>query len=133
MIISYAPASPLARVAVAASVAVFGLGTTAGLHWFTSPYVHCLYLNRDEGRLRARTLSLLGRPINTEFELADVSQPDTLHPLATFAARGRLYCVDVARFASDDALRTLMPWLVEKQADGGEQAGGGSSEGQQQQ
>jgi hypothetical protein len=106
-------ASPLARVAVALSVAGFGIGTTAALHWFTSPYVHELQRaaaaapaaaggaaepaqtssgGGEGGRLRAKTLSLFGRPRWAEFGVAEVEHPDSMRPLATFkvqAGEGR--------------------------------------------
>ena len=85
------------------------MGTTLGLQWFTSPYVHELQrVSRGSGSnsssgdnssdisssggsgddvLRARTLTLLGRPRWTEFRLSEVEYPDTLRPLATFKVR----------------------------------------------
>lgn len=110
-IVYLSDASPVARALVAVSVIGFGLGTTLGLHWFTSPYVHELqWVTRPagdagdpsdtageapSGRLRAKTLSLLGRQRWTEFELREVAHPDSMRPLATFkvCVRRRGSCV----------------------------------------
>ena len=81
-IVLLSDAPPLARAAVAVGVVGFGLGTTLGLHWFTSPYVHVLARRGDV--LRARTLTLLGRPRWSEFSLEEVRHPDSLRPLASF-------------------------------------------------
>ncbi|KAI8472571.1 MAG: hypothetical protein J3K34DRAFT_375973 [Monoraphidium minutum] len=108
-------ASPTARVLVAVSVAGFGVGTTLGLHWFTSPYVHELQLRRGGGgggggeALRAKTLTMLGRPRWAEFGLDEVQHPDSLRPLATFKARGRFYYIDRGSVADADLLQRLTP------------------------
>ncbi len=105
-IVHLSDASPVARALVAAGVVGFGVGTTAGLHWFTSPYVHELQRSSGGGssgsgeegegrqRLRARTLNMLGGARWAEFDLAEVEHPNSLRPLATFkvgAARGACF------------------------------------------
>jgi hypothetical protein len=105
-IVYLSDASPIARALVAVGVVGFGAGTTLGLQWFTSPYVHELRVSGAAAsssgggggggggldastRVRAKTLTLLGRPRWSEFRLGDVQHPDTLRPLATFQVSTR--------------------------------------------
>jgi hypothetical protein len=105
-IVTLSDASPVARALVAAGAVGFGVGTTAGLHWFTAPYVHELKLLTSASScagggapltasdvVRARTLTLLGRPRWTEFALGDVTHPDTMRPLVTFKVHVWRLCV----------------------------------------
>ena len=137
-IVALSDASPLARVGTAAAVCGFGLGTTLLLHVFTKPYVHTLQLRPAPpaatsaaaaaaavgdaaidsaaaapaplaGTLRAETLGLFGGRRWTEFDAAEVEHPDTLLPLATFAARGRVYYVDKDAVADAALLAALTP------------------------
>ncbi|GBF94473.1 hypothetical protein Rsub_07007 [Raphidocelis subcapitata] len=113
-IVLLSDAPPLARAAVAVSVVGFGLGTTLGLHWFTSPYVHVLARRGDA--LRARTLTLLGRPRWSEFSLAEVRHPDSLRPLASFKARGRFFYVDRGAMADAELAAALSPVSAAEEA-----------------
>ena len=61
VILTYSDAAPLARVGVAAGATMFGLLTTAALHWFTSPYVHELAVRRGADAARATTINVFGR------------------------------------------------------------------------
>ncbi|KAF8067367.1 hypothetical protein HT031_002415 [Scenedesmus sp. PABB004] len=132
LILSYSSASPIARVAVVTSVLGFAIITTGGLHWFTKPYVHALSRRAADGRLRATGLTFFGRRVSTEFDAAELAQPDGYHPLASFKARGRTYYVDRGSFADKALLARLMPW--EAPAPEGDSGGGaGAQQGQQQQ
>ena len=64
------------------------------LTWFTQPYVTRLRYERGTGSVEASTLTLLGRPRTDRFQLGEVQEAASMHPLTSFQARGRRYYVD---------------------------------------
>ena len=53
-----------------------------------------LVLDRERGVAHITTLSLLARPMAHEVQLSEFREPQTLRPLATFAAQGRIFFLD---------------------------------------
>ena len=79
------------------------------LTWFTQPYITRLRYERPTDTLEATTLTLLSKPRTDRFHLADVRPADTVHPLTSFAARGRLYYLDADNFSDKQLLARLVP------------------------
>jgi hypothetical protein len=105
--------SVAAKIALSSSVIAFGCFTTGALQpahaappagaltrcwpgllsWFASPYVLRLALGSG-GTAEITTLTLLARPETRTIRLSEMKEPQTLRPLATFAAQGRIFFVD---------------------------------------
>ena len=79
------------------------------LTWFTQPYITRLRYERPTDTLEATTLTLLSKPRTDRFHLADVRPADTVHPLTSFAARGRLSYLDADNFSDMQLLARLVP------------------------
>ncbi len=63
------------------------------LSWFASPYVLRLELG-DDDTATVTTLTLLARPQTSSIRRSEMREPQTLRPLATFAAQGRIFFID---------------------------------------
>ena len=63
------------------------------LSWFASPYVLRLELG-DDNTATVTTLTLLARPQTATILRSEMREPQTLRPLATFAAQGRIFFID---------------------------------------
>ncbi|EFN54418.1 hypothetical protein CHLNCDRAFT_135778 [Chlorella variabilis] len=81
----------------------------AALTWFTQPYVTRLRYERGTGSVEASTLTLLGRPRTDRFQLGEVQEAASMHPLTSFQARGRRYYVDAEHFGDKALLARLQP------------------------
>ncbi|KAI7840187.1 hypothetical protein COHA_005970 [Chlorella ohadii] len=109
-----------AKTSIVATLATFGVFTT-GLHlslfmfvvrpftrpqltWFTQPYVQRLRYDPATDTVEATTLSLLAQPRTDRFHLNEVTEADSVHPLTSFAARGRKYYVDAQNFPNQELL-----------------------------
>lgn len=101
--------SIMAKTSIVATLSSFGLFTTGLMHWFTSPYVLRLVHHPETDAVEVSCLNFLARPRTWRFSVADVSQPDTIHPLSTFAANGKVYYVDKDSFANKRLLERLAP------------------------
>eukprot|EP00878_Enallax_costatus_P003494 GHUV01003707.1.p1 GENE.GHUV01003707.1~~GHUV01003707.1.p1 ORF type:complete len:261 (+),score=87.29 GHUV01003707.1:632-1414(+) len=117
LIIQYSTASPIARVAVTTSVIAFAVTTTGGLHWFTKPYIHQLWYNKQQQSLKAQTMSLFGGTKWKQFSLSSVTEFNGIHPLANFKAESLTFYIDRGNFPDTELLRRLMPWVAADQAD----------------
>lgn len=110
LIMGLDPSSTLtAKVSIAGTLTSFGLFTTGLLHWFTSPYVHRLVHKPDEEAVEVTTLDVLGRPRSAAVPLAAVHEADSVHPLSSFAAGGKIYYLDRDHFADKSLLERLAP------------------------
>ena len=54
------------------------------LHWFVSPYVHTLRVDRASGNIEATRLNLFARPVTTRFRVEDAQFANTHRPQVTF-------------------------------------------------
>ncbi len=63
------------------------------LSWFASPYILRLSLGPDDVAA-VTTLTLLAQPRTSHIRLSEMREPQTLRPLATFAAQGRIFFID---------------------------------------
>ena len=86
--------SVAAKVALSGSVVAFGFFTTALLSYFSSPYILRLVLDTAGKQATITTMNFLGRPHTITLRLDEMREPQTLRPLATFAARGRIFFID---------------------------------------
>ena len=73
------------------------------LTWFTQPYVQRLRYDAATDSVEATTLSLVATPRVDRFHVGEAREADSVHPLASFQARGRRYYLDAANFG-DKAL-----------------------------
>lgn len=98
-----------AKASIAGSLASFGIFTTGLLHWFTSPYTHKLVHHPETDSVEITTLDVLGRSRTQTIKLADVSESDSVHPLSSFAAGGKIYYLDRDYFMDKALLERLAP------------------------
>lgn len=106
--------SLMAKGSLAATLSAFGFITTALLHWFTYPYVHELeYFEKKDGQryLKIKQLSFLAREKQEIIPLKDIEagEINSMHPLSTFMARGRVYYIDQDYFGDKELLKLLDP------------------------
>lgn len=83
----------VAKASLTATLAGFGTFTTGLLHWFVSPYVQTLSVDKAQGTVTARTLTLWGTPRSHAFHLKDVRSVDSMHPLTSFEVGGTAWGV----------------------------------------
>lgn len=100
---------PAASLALASSVAGFGILTTGALHWYTSPYVHEASYNSDSGEVEVETLTLFAGARRMRFHLSEVKYPDTFKPMSNFEVRGRPLFMDTSVLQDDDLRAALSP------------------------
>ena len=81
-----------AKVLITSTLMFFGVFTTALLQWFASPYI--IRLEVDGQRVSATTFNVLARPETKVFAIADMREAQTMRPLATFQAHGKVYYID---------------------------------------
>ena len=62
--------------------------------------------------MQATTLTLTARPRTDSFHVSEATAADTMHPLTSFAARGRLYYLDADHFPDKQLLAALVPDAV---------------------
>lgn len=98
-----------AKASIAATLGGFGIFTTGLLHWFTSPYVHRLEHLPKEDTIKVNSLDMLGRRKQRNIPLTEVSEAQSVHPLSSFAAGGKLYYVDADRFQDKELLARMVP------------------------
>ncbi|KAL6778155.1 hypothetical protein ACKKBG_A17135 [Auxenochlorella protothecoides x Auxenochlorella symbiontica] len=98
-----------AKGSIAATLGSFGAFTTGLLHWFVSPYVQRLEVDRRTGGVRAETLTLWGTDRCHAFHLSDVSAVSGVHPLTSFQALGKTFYVDPSHFGDKELLARLAP------------------------
>lgn len=96
--------TPLAKASVTAGLVCFGTFTTALLSWFVSPYV--IRLTVDGDKVCATTLNVLAQQRSSQFLISDMQEPQTMRPLATFQANGKIFFID-ANTADPDVLKRL--------------------------
>lgn len=106
-----AAATLSAKVSIAATLGGFGVFTTGLLHWFTKPYVHRLEYWQTGERVSLVSLNVLAVPQKIDFNLSEVQEPNTIHPLSTFAVRGRYYYIDGDNFGNDELFNKLAPHM----------------------
>lgn len=123
--------SATAKVSIAGTLGSFGVFTTGLLHWFTSPYVHRLVYDPSTDSADVTTLDLLARPRRQHINVAEAREAETMHPLSSFSAGGKIYYVDADHFANKELLKRLVPQPETpeegSEADGGDQHPAGSS------
>ncbi|KAK2079815.1 hypothetical protein QBZ16_002210 [Prototheca wickerhamii] len=98
-----------AKLSLTATLASFGVFTTGLLHWFVTPYVQRMEVNRATGDVTAEVLTLFGGSRQRTFNLADAQPTEGYNPLTTFQARGSAYYVDPAHFSDKEILARLAP------------------------
>ena len=106
--------SLMAKASLAATLSGFGFFTTYLLYWFTYPYVHELeYFEKRDGQryLKIKQLSFLAREKQEILPLQDIEagEINSMHPLSTFMARGRVYYIDRDYFGDKELLKLLDP------------------------
>lgn len=74
----------VAKASLASTLAAFGVFTTGLLHWFVSPYVQRLEVDKKTGAVTADVLTILGTPKRCTFHIADAEPVDGFHPLTSF-------------------------------------------------
>lgn len=73
-----------AKLSLTATLASFGVFTTGLLHWFVTPYVQRMEVNRATGDVTAEVLTLFGGSRQRTFNLADAQPTEGYNPLTTF-------------------------------------------------
>ena len=99
----------VAKGALASLMMLMSSGTTMGLHWFTSPYVHKLTWQKEADEVEVQLLTWMATSVTTRFKLTDVKHAETQRPLVTFEAGGRYYYVDKDTFPDAKLLAKLSP------------------------
>ncbi len=61
------------------------------------------------------SLNLLARPMRRRVGLDDIRHADTIHPMASFEALGKMYFVDPNNFPNVELLAKLTPVSAEEQ------------------
>lgn len=97
-----------AKTSVVVTLSTFGVFTTGIMHWFTSPYVHKLEYNPDDDSVQIVSLNLFAKPVKHRFHIAEVRQVDTVHPLSSFTAQGKMFYVDQDNFPDKRLLSRLI-------------------------
>lgn len=98
-----------AKASMAALMMLLSASTTAGLHWFSSPYVHKLEWRRGSSEADAELLSWLGTKVRRKISLAAVRPADTQRPLVSFAANGQYYYIEEEALEDTELLERLTP------------------------
>ena len=98
-----------ATVSIAGTLASFGIFTTGLLHWFTSPYTHKLVYDPKTESIDVTTLDMLGRSRTQTIKVADVKEADSVHPLSSFGADGKIFYLDKDYFVDKALLERLIP------------------------
>eukprot|EP00890_Picochlorum_soloecismus_P000118 jgi/Picsp_1/1106/NSC_04589-R1_protein len=111
--------SLMAKASLSATLSGFGLFTTYLLYWFTYPYVHELeyFEGRDGQRyLKIKQLNFFAREKQETIPLEDIEagEINSMHPLSTFMARGRVYYIDKDYFGDRELLKLLDPPMVKE-------------------
>eukprot|EP00271_Cylindrocystis_brebissonii_P004220 TRINITY_DN15843_c0_g1_i1.p1 TRINITY_DN15843_c0_g1~~TRINITY_DN15843_c0_g1_i1.p1 ORF type:complete len:437 (+),score=34.65 TRINITY_DN15843_c0_g1_i1:261-1571(+) len=101
--------SVIAKGTLASLMVILSASTTAGLHWFTSPYVHKLTWTPGERHVDVEILSWMATPIQREVRFADVQVAETARPLVTFEAEKNFYYIDKDAFPNAELLKKLNP------------------------
>lgn len=96
----------LGRVAVAGTVAFFGVCTTLFLNWACRPYITHLRFNKNTGDFVASTLSFFGRETQHKFHIDQV-KPASKLGFISFDAGKRSFYVQEDYFSDPDALDLL--------------------------
>eukprot|EP01025_Chloroclados_australasicus_P065158 TRINITY_DN8840_c0_g1_i1.p1 TRINITY_DN8840_c0_g1~~TRINITY_DN8840_c0_g1_i1.p1 ORF type:complete len:220 (+),score=12.46 TRINITY_DN8840_c0_g1_i1:62-721(+) len=108
LIVMFAAGTTPIKIITASSFCIFGAFTTGLLHWFTSPYVHQLKLNKESLEMSASTVSLFGGKVHTKFGLNEIEPPrDTYKPLATFRVGNKIMYVD-QEYVKDRRIAALL-------------------------
>jgi len=112
--------SLMAKASLAATLSGFGLFTTYLLYWFTYPYVHELeYFEGKDGQryLKIKQLNFLARERQETIPLQDIEagEINSMHPLSTFMARGRVYYIDRDYFGDKELLKLLDPSTIKEE------------------
>jgi hypothetical protein len=97
--------SEAAKLALSGTVIAFGCFTTGLLSFFSSPYVLRLALAAD-GACTVTTLNLLAKPTTVVLHVSEFREPQTVRPLATFTARGKVFFLD-GHVANEELLAAL--------------------------
>jgi hypothetical protein len=99
-----------AKLTICAVVDGFGVFTTALLQWFVSPYVLRMRVtdggggggggdrgdDRGDDVIAVDKLTLLGFTFTETFRASDMREADTMRPLVTWQANGKLHYVEMA-------------------------------------
>jgi hypothetical protein len=86
------------------------------LTWFTQPYVQRLRYEHGSDTVEVTTLSLLAQPRTDRFHVSEARDADSVHPLTSFQARGRLYYLDAEHFPDKALMARLVPQAAAAQA-----------------
>lgn len=97
-----------AKTGVVATLSSFGIFTTGIMHWFTSPYAHKLEYNPADDSVEVVCLNLFAKPVKYRFHIAEVRQVDSVHPLSSFSAQGKMFYVDQDNFSNKRLLNRLI-------------------------
>lgn len=81
---------------------------TGLMHWFSSPYTHRLEYEPTTDTVEVEVLNLLARPVRLRFRPQEAQPVESVHPLASFKANGRLLYLDTDNFPDKELLRRLV-------------------------
>lgn len=95
--------------AVASTVIVLSISTTAALHWFVSPYVHKLTWQPASDSFEVQMMSWLASYSPRTIKFADIRPPQTQRPFVSFQANGNFYFVDSEHCQNKTLLAKLTP------------------------
>eukprot|EP00897_Mesotaenium_endlicherianum_P002130 jgi/Mesen1/1945/ME000146S01030 len=101
--------SILVKGTIATLMMLLSASTTAGLHWFSSPYIHKLAWRPGADRVQVELLSWMATKTTYDFNLSEVKAADTQRPLVTFVAKGKYLYVDRDSFPDQELYRQLDP------------------------
>ncbi|KAL3677429.1 hypothetical protein R1sor_027377 [Riccia sorocarpa] len=107
--------SMLMKGALSTTMIVLSATTTFALHWIASPYVHKLVWIPGSDVIEVQVLSWLATTRKKKINLSDIEAPETQLPLATFAAKNKIYYVDKENFPSQELLDLLVQEKVKDQ------------------
>ncbi|KDD73173.1 hypothetical protein H632_c2460p0 [Helicosporidium sp. ATCC 50920] len=99
----------MGNVGIAGTLASFGVFTTGLLYWFTKPYVLRLEHARGSPSALVTTATLLGTPRSQTIRVADIRPVDSVHPLSSFQAGGRVFYVDPNAVRDPEMLALFAP------------------------
>ncbi|KAL2632362.1 hypothetical protein R1flu_017048 [Riccia fluitans] len=107
--------SLLMKGALSTTMIVLSASTTFALHWIASPYVHKLVWIPGSDVIEVQVLSWMAITRKRKIKLSDIETPVTQLPLATFAAKNKIYYVDKDSFPCQELLDLLVPEKGEDQ------------------
>ncbi len=102
--------SPFSSHSVA--VMLLGVSTTGMLNLLTKGYVVKMYLHPSGDKLTLHTYDLLSKERAEQVNVADIREPDSILPFATFSVDGKNYSLDYNSFEDKELWAQLFPHAV---------------------